>query len=103
MFQLVASKSKSTPSKSPNELNHRRPVNFSMVITGVVLGTVTLLCLGVFWIYDIFQKSSDVSNVNGSSYTNYFNQKVINSIRKVNDNKDRVELPSGRINPFKTQ
>lgn len=91
----ATSKSKSMPNKKKSRHQTAR-----LISTTVVLLAVIGLAAAVFYLYDIFQRSFDVSGVEAESYSDFFDQQAIQALREIDKTKQQTELPSGSINPF---
>lgn len=66
----------------------------------IVLIIIGLASFGIYQIFDIFQKASDVSNLADDNYSNYFSKTAVEKLRSIRDSQNSVIIPEGRTNPF---
>jgi len=96
MSMLTTSSSKSTPnSQKKPALDHRSAL---LLVSSI---SILAIAFGIYQLYTIFQQALDVPNADDNSHSNYFNRKVIDELRDINTNQYNIQLPEGRINPFK--
>lgn len=94
MSMLAASKSNSTANKPKLKINGRQ--------VGMAVGVISVLVLGfaIFQIYSIFQQALDTKPAESTSHNNFFDKKTIDEIQYINQNKNNITIPEGRITPF---
>ncbi len=96
--------SKSTLNKKLKAKRKAKHKTVFLITKLISFGFIILIILTVLifsnLISNSFKAAKDTSSFKDANVSNYFDQETIKVIRNVDKNKDDINLPNDRINPF---